>query len=134
MPSTGPTSGRQSAVTVASESNVIPSRRAHTCSAVSLRSALMTSRRWRPAAASLASSSACSRAMSSGVSCMYESLAHQRAAQELADRFGLGEKAVVAVDRGDHLDVGAAGQQFGDLVLQTEWIETIGTDAGHEHI
>src|SRR3954453_3973932 len=69
-PSTGPTIGRPSAVTVASASSRIPVSRSATCSAVSRRSGVRILRRCAPPAAWLRSSKACSAARSAGGSAM----------------------------------------------------------------
>src|SRR3954451_17346580 len=70
MPSTAPTIGRPSAVTVASASRRIPVSRPATSSALRRRSGVMIRRRCVPAAAWLRSSRSCRAASSSGVSCM----------------------------------------------------------------
>src|SRR5437763_1512222 len=70
MPSTGPTRGRPSAVTVARASSDIPVSRAHTSFASKRRSGVMIPRMWVPAPAALLSRSSWIAAMSAAVSCM----------------------------------------------------------------
>src|SRR5450631_3682702 len=70
MPSTGPTSGRQSDVTVASACSDIPVSREQTSCAVRRRSGVMMLLRWPPAPAALRSRRSWRATRSAGVSCM----------------------------------------------------------------
>ena len=48
---------------------------------------------------------------------------HQRAGDDVADRFVLGEEAVVPADRVHDLDALVAGDEIGELVLQPQRVE-----------
>ena len=52
---------------------------------------------------------------------------------QLADRLGLHQEAVVAVDRVDHVQPRTARQQFGQFLLQPQRVQPVGGDAADDH-
>ena len=57
----------------------------------------------------------------------------QTGCHDYADLLGLEEKAVMAELRLDDVDRAAAREESTQLVLQCEWIETIGGNSRHGH-